>query len=163
MSPTISGGLMRRTLSIEDFESVDNPEENEPVEVSALPRPPLMHRSESLPCFPPEDKEDEAEKADKQGRKAISEDELASLPVSAPATASVNHLWPAADLVPYGSPLAQPKTLASLASVALPRLPPLAPSAHARRHIVLHLLLPPFRPHVPPPARARPRGAWREC
>ncbi|KAK4335929.1 hypothetical protein RTBOTA2_004713 [Rhodotorula toruloides] len=81
-SSSLTGSLSDRLsgADIEDFESVDNPEENEPVEVSALPRPPLMHRSESLPCFPPVDKEDEAEKADKQGRKAISEDELASLP-----------------------------------------------------------------------------------
>lgn len=83
MSPTISGGLMRRTLSIEDFESVDDAEENESVESPASPRPLLTHRSESLPCFPPEQKEEEAEKADRLGRKAVSEDELASLPVSA--------------------------------------------------------------------------------
>ncbi|BGO94240.1 hypothetical protein NBRC10512_006874 [Rhodotorula toruloides] len=80
MSPTISGGLMRRTLSIEDFESVDDAEENESVESPASPRPLLTHRSESLPCFPPEQKEEEAEKADRLGRKAVSEDELASLP-----------------------------------------------------------------------------------
>ncbi|BGP34407.1 hypothetical protein JCM10296v2_006227 [Rhodotorula toruloides] len=80
MSPTISGGLMRRTLSIEDFNSVDDAEENESVESAHSARPHMMHRSESLPCFPPEEKEEDTEKADKQGRKAVSEDDLSSLP-----------------------------------------------------------------------------------
>lgn len=100
MSPTISGGLMRRTLSIEDFDFVGSADEPELLETSASPGPPPMHRSESLPCF---QLEENGKEADKQGRKAVSEDELASLPVSVRRSG----LWP---------------TLASRSSLTMPVL-----------------------------------------